>query len=65
MDARGRLMRSVYETLSENQMANLIDELLHAEAERIRDAHLEDWDNGTQDFDANDAADLIDPKVAK
>ena len=43
----------------------VLNEYAHKLAEKIRAAHEEDWDTGQQDFDAHDAADLIDSKEKK
>lgn len=53
MTAREDLIRSVYSTLSQNQMEVIVDAFAHELAEKIRNMG-----------DCNAAADLIDPEVS-
>lgn len=69
MDARKKIdeyLRPILTEVGRKPVHDLLDEYAHELAEKIREAHEKDWwDLGSQDFDAHDAADLIDPKVAK
>lgn len=61
MSARERLIRSVYEKLSQNQMEVLVDAFAHELAEQIRNSdELRDLTDDHMS-DCYAAADLIDP----
>lgn len=69
MSAREALIRSVYATLSQNQMAQRVDAFAHELAEQIRAEIRQLKADGVlgpnEDWAASDAADLIDPKTEK
>lgn len=63
MSARERLIRSVYNKLSQNQMEALVDDYAHELAEQVRAGHPDrcpDFADG-----AEWGADFIDPEVSE
>ena len=63
--ARQEAEQELAYVVGNERAAQLLNAYAHELAEKIRQAHSDQWDAGNQDWDVQDAANLIDPAVTK